>query len=294
MKGRSNIYLILTGDNFDMTFIFLGLLFFLGCIVGSFLNVVIDRLPKGQSIVYPPSHCPHCRHRLGFVDLIPLFSFLLLQRKCRYCKGKISWYYPVVEATTGVLFALTAYIVKIPPNFPSVYLIYLLLIISALIVVFFTDLKYGIIPFKVVAIALVIITLKYLFIGFSCFNGIASPRVAGLAMTSCLPFNYFLSGIGVFLAFLLLFLATKGRGIGFGDVVYGLLMGYVLGFPKIIPGVYIAFLTGALVSLILIVAGKKKFKGGVIPFGPFLVTGTIVSLFWGQDIINRLILYFHV
>lgn len=269
-------------------------IFVLGCMVGSFLNVVVDRMPNGQSIAYPPSHCPHCRHKLAFYDLIPLLSFYYLKGRCRYCKAKISWYYPLIEATTGVLFVLTAFStlhlsgVKIPPNLPLsregqivyvVYLIYLLFIISSLIIVFFIDLKYGIIPFKIVIVSLAIITVGHLFVNS---YGIA------------LFLNYIFSGVGVFVAFLLLFLVTRGRGIGFGDVVFSLLMGYLLGFPNIILGVYISFLTGAFISLILVVAGRKKIKGGIIPFGPFLVTGTVVSLFWGQVIIDKVLLYFHV
>lgn len=281
-----------------MIFEFFVFIFLLGCIVGSFLNVVIDRLPAGQSIVYPPSHCPHCRHKLAFYDLIPLFSFFYLGGKCRYCKKKISWYYPLIEATTGALFVVTVILHPGVFGFSGVaYVIYLLFIISSLITIFFIDLKYGIIPFKIVVFALVIITLKYLLISFTCFRGIASVVPGGLAMTSgCgVPFlNYLFSGVGVFIVFFILFLVTRGRGMGFGDVVFSLLMGYVLGFPKIVLGVYIAFLTGAIVSLILVVARRKKFKGGIIPFGPFLVTGTLVSLFWGQVIIDKLFLYFHV
>ncbi len=249
-------------------------IFFLGCIVGSFLNVVIDRLPKGQSIAYPPSHCPHCRHRLAFYDLIPLFSFFYLRGKCRYCKKKISWYYPLIEVTTGALFVLVSLVAE-----PGAYVIYLLFIISSLIIVFFTDLKYGIIPFKIVILSLAVITIWYFFLSF---------------IDSGYILNYLFSGAGVFIVFFLLFLVTRGRGIGFGDVVFSLLMGYVLGFPKIVLGVYIAFLTGAFISLILVAAKRRKFKGGIIPFGPFLVTGTVVSLFWGQVIIDRLLLYFHV
>lgn len=283
-------------------FWFYGLIFVFGLFLGSFLNVVIDRLPKGQSILYPPSHCPHCRHRLAFYDLVPLFSFFYLKGRCRYCKEKISLYYPVVEVSTGILFALTAYMVKV---LPIVYLIYLLLVISALMVVFFVDLKYGIIPFKVVGITLVIVTLWYLLnTSVNISDILRDSSDCGLRMTnakfaeeiSCAGpiLNYFFSGIGVFAAFLLLFLATKGRGIGFGDVVFSFLMGYVLGFPKIVLGVYIAFLTGAIISLILIMARKKRFRGGVIPFGPFLVTGTVISLFWGQVIVDMFVSYFYV
>jgi len=279
------------------------IIFIFGCVIGSFLNVVIDRLPSGHSIVYPPSHCPHCRHRLAIWDLIPLFSFFYLRGRCRYCNKKISLYYPLIEVATGALFVITTFIGIHQPvgsfiYFPEfIYLIYLLFIVSSLIIIFFIDLKYGIIPFKIIMASLAVITIWYLFVNFECVmsNGIASSFL--LAMTSDCEapiLNYFLSGMGVFAGFLLLFLFTRGRGIGFGDVVFGFFMGYVLGFPKIVLGVYISFLTGAFISLILIMARKKKFKGGVIPFGPFLVSGTVISLFWGEIIINKFLLYFHV
>lgn len=266
--------------------VFYSFLFSVGIFFGSFLNVVIDRLPAGCSIVYPPSHCPHCRHGLGFPDLIPLLSFFYLRGRCRYCKSKISWYYPLIEFTTGALFAIASFWVIgtsvsffLPQLGQLFSLVYLLLVISVLVTVFFIDLKYGIIPFKIVIFALAIITIRYLFLSLTDTSYIL---------------NYFLSGIVVFSLFFLLFLVTRGRGIGFGDVVFSILMGYVLGFPKIILGVYIAFLTGAFVSLILVLAKKKKLKGGIIPFGPFLVFGTILSMFWGEAVIEKLLLYLHV
>jgi prepilin signal peptidase PulO-like enzyme (type II secretory pathway) len=96
----------------------------------------------------------------------------------------------------------------------------------------------------------------------------------------------------VFLFFLLLFILTKGRGLGFGDVVYVFLMGLLLGFPKIILGLYIAFLSGAVISLILVIQRRKNLKGGTITFGPFLVGGTIISMLWGNTIIDKVMLYF--
>jgi leader peptidase (prepilin peptidase)/N-methyltransferase len=249
------------------------LIFIIGCFFGSFLNVIVDRLPKGNSIIFPPSHCEHCRHRLGLNDLIPILSFVLLKGKCRYCRAVLSWYYPVIEVVTGALFVITIFI-GIHLGYMSA-LIYLLAIISSLILVFFIDLKYGVIPFNVIGISSAIATFWYLF--------------SGAEISS-----FLLSALGVFVCFLLLFLVTRGRGIGFGDVVFSFLMGYILGFPKIVLGVYIAFLTGAFFSLILIMLNKKKYKGGTIPFGPFLVSGTIISLFWGEDIIKTFLLYLHV
>ncbi len=260
--------------------VFYSLIFIAGTLVGSFLNICIDRFPFDKSIISPPSHCPHCKHRLNVLDLVPIFSFFYIRGRCRYCKSKISWFYPLIEIFSGAMFALTVFVAagsSMTFFFQELALIiYLLFIVSILIIVFFIDLKYGIIPFKLVVFSLIIITARYFYLSLADHTYI---------------FNYLLSGVSVFLIFLLLFLATRGRAIGFGDVVFSLLMGYILGFPGIVLGIYIAFLTGALVSLILVLINKKRLKGGTIPFGPFLTLGTIISLFWGQYIISKLLWY---
>lgn len=255
-------------------------IFFFGGFIGSFLGVIIDRYPKGESFVFGRSHCDHCRKELKWHDLIPYLSFIFLNGKCRYCKKSLSYFYFVIEIVTGIVFQLVTFFVfgkyvvlhVTDPAYVGLLLYYLFLM-SSFITVFFMDLKHGIIPFKIVIATLAAVTIKYLF------------------MDPGFILNYFISGVGVFGAFLLLFLITKGRGIGFGDVVFSLLMGYLLGWPQILLGVYIAFLTGAVVSLILVIVRRKRFKGGVIPFGPFLVSGTVVSLFWGQVIIERIVSY---
>lgn len=259
--------------------------FILGLFIGSFLGVIIDRLPFDRSIIFPASHCPHCRHKLHPFDLIPVFSYLILDRKCRYCSVKISAFYPLVELVTASIFLFVVYN-NLNSSPYSVFgdltilpeIIYLLVVISSFIVVFFIDLKYGIIPFKIVLFALTVILIKYIFSGF-----------AGIDILSIS-----LSAVIVFSIFFLLFYFSKGRAIGFGDVVFSFLMGFFLGFPKIILAVYLAFLTGAGFSLILVLLGKKKLKGGTIPFGPFLVLGTLVSLFWGQNIIDYFLQFIYV
>ncbi len=264
---------------------FYGLIFVLGVFFGSFLNVIIDRMPFNKSILFPASHCPHCRHKLGIFDLVPIFSFLYLKQRCRYCRTKISLYYPVTELMTGFLFVLTAYVV-IGPVYEMFfaqlgkpgYIVYLFILISIFIVIFFIDLKYGIIPFRVVTAALGVITVRYLFLSSTDIGYI-------------LP--YLLTAMCIFLLFFLLFFLSKGRAIGFGDVFFSLMMGYLLGYPRIVLGVYIAFLTGAFISLILVLLDKKRLKGGTIPFGPFLVLGTVISLFWGDPIIRMILLYLH-
>lgn len=249
-------------------------IFLYGLIIGSFLNVIIDRIPKGQSIVYPPSHCEHCRHRLAWYDLIPVLSFLMLKGRCRYCQKSIGIYYPFIELLTGLLFVLT-YIFSINTNI--IYIFYLLIMLSVFIVIFFTDYKYGIIPFSVTALG-----------GITAFFYLITSFPLPVILI------HFLSAIGAFLFFLFLFLITKGKGMGFGDVVLVLLMGLFLGFPEIIIALYLAFVLGAIISLILIVLGHKKIRHDTIPFGPFLVAGTFITLFWGKYFLNFITPYFGV
>jgi prepilin signal peptidase PulO-like enzyme (type II secretory pathway) len=245
-------------------------LFFFGLCIGSFLGVIIDRLPRNERFTKGRSYCEHCKHTLGLFDLIPLFSYIFLGGKCRYCHAKLSVFYPIVEVTTGVLFVVT-FLHFGAGN--SVLLAGYFLLVSILIALFFIDLKYGILPFSLIGIA-----------------GIVSVPII-LLSNPLLLLNHVLSGFGVFLGFLALFLVTRGRGMGFGDVVYVLFMGLLLGFPKIIVGLYIAFLSGALVSLVLVALKRKKLKGGTVPFGPFLVLGTLVGLFCGEKIVSLVMVY---
>ena len=256
-----------------MDFINLLFIFFFGACVGSFLGVVVDRVPQGKSIVKGRSQCDHCHRKLGFFDLIPVFSFIFLGGRCRYCHRRLSIFYPVVELLTGVLFVivfLTQGIMNPESGIMNYVLenIYYLFIVSILVAIFFIDLKYGLIPFPFVIFATVV-TFFYLILN-----------------TKYLLLNNILAAVGSLLFFLTLFLVTRGKGMGFGDVVYAFFMGLLLGIPKIVLGLYIAFISGALISLILIAMKIKKLKGSTIPFGPFLVAGTIISLFWGDRIIS--------
>ncbi|MBI2028739.1 MAG: prepilin peptidase [Candidatus Levybacteria bacterium] len=249
-------------------------IFLVGTAIGSFLNVLVDRLPRGEGVFGGRSHCDKCKKDLAWYDLIPLFSFLILRGKCRYCHTPLSLYYPVVELTTGILFVLVfvflgARIMNQELRILDyITLVYYFIIISSLIVVFFTDLKYGIIPDAIVAPS-IFVSFPYLF-----FNHYS------------LILNHLLSGGGAFLFFLFLFLITKGRGMGFGDVKLSFLLGLVLGFPKIAVALYISFLTGAIVGCILIIWKRKRLHGTKIPFGPFLVFGTLLTIFLGEQIMQ--------
>lgn len=256
------------------------LIFLIGLSVGSFLNVIIDRLPRGESIGFwtsqndrRRSHCESCKKTLAWYDLIPILSFVFLGGKCRYCQSSLSLQYPVVELLTGAFFVGVIGVIGEIKGVREIWdVLYYLFIISSLIVVFFIDLKHGIIPDKLVFPA-IFITLLY-----------------QLYAIRYLLYANFLSAFGAFLFFLILFLVTRGRGMGFGDVKLAFLMGLILGFPQIIVALYTAFLTGALTGIILVLCKVKKFRGATIPFGPFLVLGTIIALFWGEFILQKVVL----
>lgn len=249
-------------------------LLFLGLFVGSFLNVLSDRLPRNETVVKGRSHCEYCKKELQWYDLIPLFSFIFLKGKCRYCHKKLSFSYPISELGTGLIFFITSLFVLNGPIYTYdivIKLIFYLFMVSSLIAIFFADLKHGIIPDKIIFPA-ILINLLYL-----------------LLFNNHFLIQNFLSGLGALLFFLLLVLVTRGRGMGLGDVKFSFLIGLFLGFPGVLIGLYLAFLTGALISIILIL-WRKKFLKDSIPFGPFLVLGTFIGLYFGNLLYEKLLL----
>jgi len=236
-------------------------LFFLGLFFGSFINCVVYRVNNGLSPLKGRSICPRCKHQLAWFDNIPLLSFILLGGKCRYCFSPISWQYPLVELAAGIL---TVLVVQLS-NYELRVTSYNLLISWALLAIFVSDFIYQTIPDEIVYPTLFIVFIYLIFHSpnFLISNFLISFLVAGF--------------------FYLLVLITQGRGMGLGDVKLAGLIGLILGWPKIIVALYLAFLTGAFFGVILILLKKKKF-GQHIPFGPFLTTATFVSLFWGEKI----------
>lgn len=253
------------------------LFFILGLIVGSFLNCVIYRLEKKESFLSGRSYCPHCHHSLCWEDLIPVLSFLTLEGKCRYCQKPISWQYPLVELATGILFA--AIFSQSIFNLQST--IYNLIIACFLIIIFVFDFKHYIIPDKVIYPAIVI-SLIFNF-QFSISNKL---QPLGENPLSLALFIYsILSALGAAAFFLAIILISRGQWMGWGDVKLAFFMGLFLGFPNILVALFSAFFIGAVVGLILIALNKKTLKSEV-PFGPFLVGGTFLALFFGQYFIN--------
>jgi len=251
------------------------LIFILGLFIGSFLNVLVDRLPKNETVVKGRSHCDFCKKTLQWYDLIPVISFLSTKGKCRYCHKHLSFYYPIMEISTGLVLVLT-YIFLIPNQLQiftplSLFtLFYYLFVLSGFIVIFFTDLKTGIIPDKILIPSIIITFLYLLFVN-------PQSLISNL-LCSVAAFLFF---VIISLVFSLL---LKKESMGGGDIKLVFLLGLFLGFPNIIISLYIAFLTGAATGIILILWRKKSFQKATIPFGPFLILGAIVSLFFGTPI----------
>ena len=233
-----------------------------GLIVGSFLNCIIYRLEKGEGFLTGRSYCPQCKKKLGILDLIPIFSFLFLGGRCRYCKERISWQYPLVEIFTGLIFVLVL-------NFQisTTQFFFLLAVSSMLLVIFVYDLKHYLIPDKIIYSAII---LALLYQGFTGWTFLLNPLYAG-----------FLAA-GFFLAIVLV---SRERWMGLGDVKLGFLMGILLGWPDVLAALFLAVFTGAIIGIGLIISGKKGLKSEV-PFGPFLVAGTFAALFFADELIN--------
>lgn len=252
-----------------MLYIFFQIVVFLfGLIVGSFLNCVIWRVSVKKSFLKGRSICPKCKHQLIFFDLIPLFSFLILKGQCRYCKKKISWQYPIVELATGLIFLLIS--ILFWNSLPL--MIFLLIMSGFLIIIFVYDLKHLIIPDNVLFPAIIIAIIYRI--------------IEGLLIIQSYSSLYYLLAVAIPVGFfLLIYLLSRGKWIGFGDVKLAILLGLILGWPNILIGLFLSYLIGGIIGTGLVIASKKHMKSEV-PFAPFLIAGTLVAAFFGAPILN--------
>ncbi|MBP8718620.1 MAG: prepilin peptidase [Candidatus Atribacteria bacterium] len=237
----------------------------LGLIIGSFSNVCIYRIPRQESLIRPGSHCPKCNQPIKFYDNIPLVSFIILKGKCRYCKEKISWQYPLVEFLTGIIYLL----LFLRYGLQLVTFVYMFFC-SALIIITFIDLKENIIPD--------VLSLPFLLLGFlmSFFLKNLSPINSLLGI---------LAGGGVLLLVAILgsFLFKK-EAMGGGDIKLAAMVGAFLGWQLTLLSLFLSFFTGAIIGIVILI--KNKGESDPIPFGPFIALGTIIALFFGNSIIN--------
>jgi leader peptidase (prepilin peptidase)/N-methyltransferase len=242
----------------------------LGLIWGSFLNVVIYRLPIGKNIVVPRSFCPGCGKTIKFYDNIPVISYIILLGKCRYCKVKISWLYPLVELLTafGFWLAYTTYFTAFP-----VHTGFTILFICLLIALAFIDYRHQILPDEITLGGAVI------FLVYSFFHPELTPiNGIGTAIGSALFF------LGVYFFYLKV---RKIEGLGLGDVKMMLLLGAFLGINKLVIALLISSFSGVLVGLFFILFKGKDMKIR-LPFGTFLSLGSFISLFWGMQILGKI------
>lgn len=233
--------------------------FLFGLLIGSFLNVVIYRVPRGENIAYPGSHCTNCGHKITPLENIPLVSYILLGGKCSECKDKISVKYPLIELLTGLLFMLTyvMYSFSAQGYFSVVF-------ISLMICIFFIDLEHYIIPDSILAGLLLLCIGKMVILKHPEFwNGIITTGV-------------------VFLFFYLVYILSSEK-FGGGDVKLFTLLALYFGWPQINLLIVMSSVSGLIIAGILILAGIIK-KDEPIPFGPFIVFSSIITLFYGEKI----------
>ena len=233
--------------------------FLSGLVLGSFLNSLIYRLPRGISVARGRSFCPKCGHELQALDLIPLFSFIFLGGKCRYCRAHISWRYPLVEFLTGAGLGLLFWFYGLSVDFFQWAVLYLLLL-----PLFFIDLEHKLLP-DALTIPGIIIGL-----GFQIAQG-----------------NYWQSPLGAAIGgglFLMIYFFWKG-GMGGGDIKLALMVGAFLGYPLVLVWFFISFILGAIGGIIGMLVFKLKGKSA-IPFGPYMTVAVLVTASWGKPILE--------
>jgi len=235
--------------------------FVFGLCVGSFLNVVIARLPDGRSIVTPGSACPRCARPIAWYDNVPVLSFLRLRGRCRHCGGHISWRYPLVELATGALFALAILCLGAGPALAPA-----LVLAATLVAITGIDLDHQIIPD--------VVTLPGIAVGVAFSLLLGQPRwtdaLIGIAV-----------GGGLFFAIIV---ASRG-GMGGGDMKLAAMLGAFLGWRPLLVAILAAVLAGGLLAIGLL-ALRRKGRKDAVPFGPFLALGGLVALFWGGPLID--------
>lgn len=238
----------------------LAILFVLGAVIGSFLNVVIYRLPRQQSLATPGSHCPRCERPVKWYDNIPLISYALLRGQCRNCGQPITMRYPAVELLTAVLWTLAGV------EFGMTWsLLPALLFLSSLVAIFYIDLDHYII--------LNVIVLPVAVIGLG----------ANIAISPDRWLEYLAAGL-MSATFFFIVAVLKPGGMGMGDVKLAGMLGFFLG-RAVLTGLFLGFLIGAVTGVALMAAGIKGRKSR-IPFGPFLAIGAVIALFFGNDLLD--------
>lgn len=252
MTGRAGR--ILSSDM--MTALISGLFFLLGAVLGSFANVCIWRLPRGESIIWPPSHCPRCQKKLSPWQMVPILSWLLLKGKCGHCGGRISLRYPLVETTTAVIFAAIGYTWG-----PSVLSLQYCILSLALIISVATDFSHREIPDQV---------------------SLGAAAVLALIALPLAQWGNLLGGIMLFGILFLIAVLSKG-GMGGGDIKLVLAIGLSLGWQLGLLALALAVFAGGVLAIFMLLMGQRK---KALPFAPFLAIGAWLAMFFGHRLLD--------
>jgi leader peptidase (prepilin peptidase)/N-methyltransferase len=244
-----------------MTSLYILLFFIIGLLFGSFFNVVGLRLPQHIPFVNDRSRCPHCGHTLSWYENIPILSFFVQAGKCRRCRGCISFLYPGVELMTGFLFAYSFYMLGWQWE-----LITSLLLVSMLMIILVSDLKYMIIPNKVMLFFLPFLIVMRIIVPLEPLWSSIIGALTGF----------------VLLALIILF--SRG-GMGAGDMKLFALLGLVLGPGKLLLAFFLSCLLGGVIGMLLF-AAKRVSRKQPVPFGPFIVIATVIAYFSGDSLLN--------
>ncbi|MBE2907030.1 prepilin peptidase [Anoxybacillus flavithermus] len=236
--------------------------FLLGLFLGSFYNVVGLRVPKGESIVAPRSHCPHCKRTLTAFELIPVVSYVLQKGKCRACSARISFFYPFVELSTAILFTLAPLFVGW-----SAEIVVSWTLISLFVIIFVSDVHYMVIPNRILLFFAPLLLIE---------------RITLAPLTP-----WWDSLLGSFVGFMMLFLialVSKG-GMGGGDIKLFAVIGLALGVKLTVLAFFLSTFVGTMFGLIGMAIGHVK-RGEPMPFGPAIVVGTLIAYFFGKAMID--------
>jgi len=267
-----------------MTILWTILFFLMGAAVGSFINVVADRMPEGKSILSPPSHCSGCQRPISATDNIPILSYLWLRGRCRHCSASIPQRLLWVEIGSATLFAFLYWHYRFSWELPLTLTFSCVLVILLLI-----DLEHGILPNRIVypsiGIALVLAGLGSIF-------GFEPSYITDFGFNLWIV-NAVVGGITGFLLLLvpaLLYrLIGHVEGMGWGDIKLAALIGFITGLPLVILSIFLAVILGGIIAGILLIF-KLRDRKDAIPFGPFLSVAAMVTIFWGNNLINWLFL----
>ncbi len=244
-----------------------------GLALGSFLNVVIYRLPRSESLVKPGSRCPSCKKPIAWYDNIPIVSYFLLRGKCRHCGNRISWRYPVVEAITALVLSALFAVHGLTPLF-FVYSVLVLFLIP----IAFIDLQTGLIPNALTFSGFILGVILAFGLQFENWKSLLIGAVVGGAI--------------------LLFFGILGRwifrreSIGMGDVKLLVLIGVYMGFPEVVYSLFLGVFVAGLFILIGMLMKKIRLHD-TVPFGPFIAIGTVVYMCFGNVLLSWYLGLFH-